>query len=130
MPGGFITSGQTYGHIERDLEEKMLSAYIDCEIFWRYMHNTEQEFLCLKEDYLKNKHQTFYIGALNSHELMSFGNLFLTYCVSHFHVRALPLMRKKGPIVTDGSEREIESFCVPRDLQLYLGPQLLQGKGG
>lgn len=44
-------------------------------------------------------------------------------------MRAFPLMWKNGLIVTDGSEREIKSFCVPKDLQLYFGPQLLQGKG-
>lgn len=33
IPGGFITSGQTYGHIEGDLEEKMVSAYIECRVF-------------------------------------------------------------------------------------------------
>ena len=59
---------------------------------------------------------------------MSFENLFFTYCVSHFHMRAFPLMWKKGPIVTDGCEREIEPFCVSQDLQLHLGPQLLKGK--
>lgn len=59
---------------------------------------------------------------------MSFENLFFTYCVSYFHMRAFLLMRKKGPIVTDGCEREIETFCLTQDLQLHLGPQLLKGK--
>lgn len=68
-------------------------------------------------------------GVQNSQESVSFKNLFLTYCVSHFHMRALPLMWKKGPIVTDCSESEIESFCVSKDLQLYFRPQLLKGKG-
>lgn len=37
-------------------------------------------------------------------------------------------MWKKGPIVTDGREGEIEPFCVSQDLQFNLRPQLLQGK--
>lgn len=43
-------------------------------------------------------------------------------------MRAFPLMWKKGPIVTDGREGEIEPFRLSQDLQFNLRPQLLQGK--
>lgn len=59
---------------------------------------------------------------------MSLGNTFFTYCISHFHMRAFPLMWEKGPIVTDGCEGEIEPFRLSQDLQFNLRPQLLQGK--
>lgn len=72
--------------------------------------------------------EQLYLGVLKYMNLVCLENGFFTYCISHFHTRALPLMWRKGPIATDGREGEAEPFRLSQDLQLNLRPQLLQGK--
>lgn len=83
------------------------------------MQRTEQErcghrllFCNLCGGRLFNEEQIYYLSVLNSLDLMSFENLLFTYCVSHFHMRAFPLMWKKGPVATDGCEGEVKPFCL------------------
>lgn len=139
-PSGFFTGGETYSHVERDLEGKKVAVQscsarssAGCSGSTCGGQNKRgvdaADFFCnLFGGRLFIKEQTLCLGVLNSADFMSFENLFFTYRVSHLHMRAFLLMWKKGPIVTDGCEREIETFCLTQDLQLHLGPQLLKGK--